>query len=116
VLWAWLSRLWPGWQDALEFAQPRTVLAWRKKLFRDYWRRLSQHGQPGRPTIQGALMNLGHRIDKITVRNILRRHHIEPAPQHRQAGMGWVQFLKLHWEVLAATDFFTVAVAPGMAW
>jgi putative transposase len=61
--------------------------------------------------IQGALANLGHRVDKITVRNILRRHHIEPAPQRRKAGMGWAQFLKMHWEVLAATDFFTVEVA-----
>ena len=54
---------------------------------------------------------MGHPIDKLTVRNILRRHHLEPAPQRRQAGMGWAQFLKLHWEVLAATDFFTVEVA-----
>jgi putative transposase len=61
--------------------------------------------------IQGALANLGHAIDAITVRNILRRHHIDPAPQRRKAGMDWVQFLKLHWEVLAATDFFTVEVA-----
>ena len=61
--------------------------------------------------IQGALANLGHRIDKITVRNILRRHHTEPAPQRRKAGMRWAQFLKMHCEVLAATDFFTVEVA-----
>jgi len=61
--------------------------------------------------IQGALANLGHPIDKITVRNILRRHHMEPAPQRRKAGMSWAQFLKMHWEVLAATDFFTVEVA-----
>jgi transposase InsO family protein len=61
--------------------------------------------------IQGALANLGHPIDKITVRNILRRHHIDPAPKRRQAGMSWSEFLKLHWEVLAATDFFTVEVA-----
>src|SRR2546428_379526 len=61
--------------------------------------------------IQGALANLGHRIDKLTVRNILRRHHREPAPQRRKAGMSWAQFLKLHWEVRAATDFFTVEVA-----
>ena len=61
--------------------------------------------------IQGALANLGHAIDKLTVRNILRRHHLEPAPQRRKAGMSWAQFLKLHWEVLAATDFFTVEVA-----
>src|SRR5919109_5402065 len=56
--------------------------------------------------IQGALANLGHAIDKITVRNILRRHHMEPAPHRRKAGMSWAHFLKLHWEVLAATDFF----------
>jgi transposase InsO family protein len=61
--------------------------------------------------IQGALANLGHYIDKLTVRNILRRHHLEPARQRRKADMSWAQFLKLHWEVLAATDFFTVEVA-----
>jgi hypothetical protein len=60
--------------------------------------------------MQGALANLGHAIDAITVRNILRRHHLEPAPQRRKAGVNWAQFLKLHWEVLAATDFFTVEV------
>src|SRR2546427_1260489 len=37
--------------------------------------------------------------------------HMDPAPQRRKAGMSWAQFLKLHWEVLAATDFFTVEVA-----
>jgi putative transposase len=42
LLWAWLSRLWPGWQDALKFVQPRTVITWQKKRFRDHWRRLSQ--------------------------------------------------------------------------
>jgi putative transposase len=61
--------------------------------------------------IQGALANLGYEIDAITVRNILRRHHIDPAPRRRHTGMSWTQFLRLHWEVLAATDFFTVEVA-----
>jgi putative transposase len=45
------------------------------------------------------------------VRNILWRHHIDPAPKRRQGGMSWSQFLKMHWEMLAATDFFTVEVA-----
>jgi hypothetical protein len=36
---------------------------------------------------------------------------MEPAPQRRKAGMSWARFLKLHWEVLAATDFLTVEVA-----
>jgi putative transposase len=61
--------------------------------------------------IQGALATLGHPMDKLTVRHILRRHHIDPAPQCRKAGMSWGPFLKLHWEVLAATDFCTVEVA-----
>lgn len=61
--------------------------------------------------IQGALANLGYEIDAITVRNILRRHHMDPAPRRRQTGMSWPQFLRLHWEVLAATDFFTMEVA-----
>jgi len=61
--------------------------------------------------IQGSLANLGHHVDKIMVRNILRRHHIDPAPKRRQGGMSWSQFLKMHWEMLAATDFFTIEVA-----
>jgi len=67
--------------------------------------------------IQGGLANLGHCVDKITVRNILRRHHIDPAPKRRQRVMSWSQFLKMHWEMLDATDFFTVEVATwhGMA-
>ena len=51
LLWVWLSRLWPGWQEVLAFVQPRTVIAWQKKRWRNYWRRLSQSGKPGRPAI-----------------------------------------------------------------
>ena len=68
-----------------------------------------QLGLPSHPG--GVGESGGHQIDKLTVRNILRRHHMEPAPQRRKGGMGWTQFLKLHWEVMAATDFFTVEVA-----
>jgi transposase InsO family protein len=74
-------------------------------------RMAEEHPTWGYRRIQGAIANLGHQIDTITVRNILRRHHMEPAPQRRKGGMGWAQFLQLHWEVLAATDFFTVEVA-----
>ena len=58
LLWVWLSRLWPGWQEALEFVQPRTVIAWQKTRFRDYWRRLSQSGQPGCPMISKEVRDL----------------------------------------------------------
>jgi transposase InsO family protein len=115
-------------------ATPDTLLRWYKRLSAQKFDGSKQRAQPGRPLvaeeieqltvqmaeenptwgyrrIQGALANLGHPIDKITVRNILRRHHLGPAPQRRKAGMSWAQFLKMHWEVLAATDFFTVEVA-----
>ena len=51
LFWVWLSRLWSGWQQALAFVQPSTVIAWQKKRFRDHWRRSSQRGKPGRPAI-----------------------------------------------------------------
>ena len=57
-LWVWLSRLWPGWQQVLEFVQPRTVIAWQKKQFREYWRRLRQTGKPGRPAISKEIQEL----------------------------------------------------------
>ena len=59
--------------------------------------------------IQGALANLGHTIAPNTVKNILKRHGIEPAPERRKR-TSWHIFLKTHWELLAATDFFTVEV------
>jgi hypothetical protein len=61
LLWAWLSRLWPGWQATLAFVQPRTAIVWQKKRFRDHWRRLRQRGTPGRlavPREVGVLIAL----------------------------------------------------------
>jgi transposase InsO family protein len=115
-------------------ATPDTLLRWYKRLIAQKFDGSKHRAPLGRPPvaeeieqltvqmahenpswgyrrIQGALANLGHQIDKLTVRNILRRHHMEPAPQRRQAGMSCAQFLKRHGEVLAATDFFTVEVA-----
>jgi transposase InsO family protein len=115
-------------------ATPDTLMRWYKRLVADNFAGNQKRNKPGRrrvpdeveqhvvrmanenPTwgyrrIQGAVSNLGHHIDKITIRNILRRHHFDPAPKRRQSGMSWSQFLKMHWEVLAATDFFTVEVA-----
>jgi len=77
-------------------------------------RRLPASGPPRQPPtlhgrIQGALQNLGRTIGRSTIARILKAHGIEPAPQ-RHKGMSWATFLKSHWEVLAATDFFTIEV------
>jgi hypothetical protein len=121
-------------KEVATLAIPDTLLRWYKRLIAQKFDESAQRRQPGKPRvaeeveqlvvrmaeenpswgyrrIQGTLANLGHAIDKMTVRNILRRHHMEPAPQRRKGGMSWAQFLKMHWEVLAATDFFTVEVA-----
>jgi hypothetical protein len=58
LLQAWLARPGSGWQAALTFVQPRTVIAWQKKRFREHWRRLSQGGTSGRPTITKEVKDL----------------------------------------------------------
>ena len=58
LFWAWFSRLWAGWQQALEFVQPRTVLAWQRKRFRDHWRELSQRPKLGRPALSKEVRDL----------------------------------------------------------
>ena len=63
----------------------------------------------GYDRIQGALANPGHIVAPNTVKNILNRHGIEPAPE-REKRTSWRTFLKAHWDVMAATDFFTVEV------
>ena len=48
--------------------------------------------------IQGQLSNVGFRIGKSSVANILKAHGIEPAPTRRQA-TSWTTFLKSHFDV-----------------
>ena len=69
----------------------------------------TQNDTWGYDRIQGALGNLGHIIAPNTIKNILKAHGIEPAPL-RKKRITWKTFLKAHWEVMAATDFFTVEV------
>ena len=124
LFWAWLSRLWPGWQSALAFVQPRTVIAWQRKRFRDHWRYLSQQGTPGWPAIAkevrdliramwqtnptwgaprivGELRQLGIDVAKSTVEKYRGRPRKPPSPT-------WKTFLKNHLQDRVALDFFIV--------
>src|SRR5262249_52692303 len=51
LLWVWLSRVWSRWRKVLVIVQPRTVISWQRRQFRDYWTCLSRSGQRGRPTV-----------------------------------------------------------------
>ena len=118
-------------QEIGTIVSPDTLLTWHRKLIA---RKYDGHGRrgPGRPPvmaeirqlvvrmatenrdwgytrIQGALANLGHEVGRGTIAAILKQHGIEPAPE-RQKRTTWQEFLKAHWDVLAAADFFTVEV------
>jgi hypothetical protein len=125
LLWAWLSRAWSGWREVLVIAQPRTVIAWQRKRFREYWTRLSRQGQRGRPSvaqeirdlirkmsaanptwgsprIMGELRKLGIAVAKSTVEKYRLRRSKLPSPT-------WRTFLATHAKDLVSIDFFTVA-------
>jgi transposase InsO family protein len=110
---------------------PETLLAWHRKLIARKYDGTA-HRAPGRPRtageiealvvrmaeenrdwgyrrIEGALCNLGHELARSTIARILARHGIEPAPE-RSRKTTWKEFLSRHWELIAATDFFTVEV------
>jgi putative transposase len=110
---------------------PETLLAWHRKLIAQKYDGKA-HRAPGRPRtaddieslvvrmaeenrdwgyrrIQGALSNLGHDLARSTIAQILERHGIEPAPE-RSRKTTWKEFLSRHWELIVATDFFTVEV------
>ena len=112
-------------------ATPETLLAWHRKLIAQKYDGTA-HRAAGRPRIageiedlvvrmakenrdwgyrriEGALSNLGHEIARSTIAQILKRHGIEPAPE-RIRKTTWKEFLSRHWELIVATDFFTVEV------
>ena len=86
--------------------QSRRLQTWLSE-----WRWITSDGgtQGSGIRIRDALRNIGHVISRDTVANILRDHGIEPAPE-RGPKTAWADFLKQHWEVMAATDFFTVEI------
>ncbi len=65
-----------------------------------------ENGRWGYRRIQGELRKLGWECSYGTVRLILQRAGLDPAPQRSRTT--WRQFLAQHAQQLLATDFFTV--------
>jgi len=116
--------------EVASLVTPDTILRWHRQLIAEKWthnrrspgrRRVMQiiaeltarmareNPRWGYTRIQGALKNVGHRVGRTTVANILKRNGIDPAPD-RGKRTTWSQFLKTHWDVIAAADFFTIEV------
>ena len=110
---------------------PDTLLRWHREFVAQKWNFLHRRG-PGRPRTQdeiaslvlrmaqenpswgytrilGALSNVGFKIGRGTVANILQENGIDPALL-RGKRTQWSTFLKAHWKILVASDFFSVEV------
>ena len=67
----------------------------------------------GYDRIVGALANLGYMLCNQTVGNILKRHGIPPAPERKKT-VTWREFVRVHLDILRATDFFNNEIWSGL--
>src|SRR5439155_11635150 len=58
LFWVALSRVWAGWRQALVIVTPETVLRWQRRRFREYWTKLSDRPNGGRPQVHAEIKAL----------------------------------------------------------
>src|SRR5690348_3661840 len=122
-----LAKLLPRERWAAFLVTPSTLLRWHRELIARRWtyprtgrdqrgldeqvvalvvRLARENPRWGYLRIVGECRNLSVRVSATSVRRILRRHGLGPAP--RRGGPTWTQFLRAQASGLLATDFFTV--------
>ncbi len=127
LLLAAASGLLPRDRWVVFLVSPQTLLRWHRELVRRKWS--YRHRSPGRPPldptvrelvlrfarenprwgcvrIQGELRKLGVPVGATTIRSVLRRSGLGPAP--RRGGPSWAEFLRAQAHGMVACDFFTV--------
>jgi putative transposase len=108
---------------------PDTIMRWHRRLIALKWtfEAKTRMGRPGLMKmikalivrmatenstwdycrIQGELKGVGHRVASSTIANVPSENGIKPAPDRPST---WRSLLKVHWEQIAATDFFSTEV------
>lgn len=113
--------------------KPETLLKWHRELVRRKWT-FTKQAPLGRPPtspevealllrlanenptwgygkLEGELLKLGYEIGRSTIRDVLKRRHIPPAPERGKHGSSWHTFLAHYKHEIVACDFFTVETA-----
>jgi putative transposase len=116
----------PDWQSLLP--SPQTLLRWHRELVRRRWTAYRRGPRRQRPAaselhqlilklarenerwgyrrIAGELLKLGHKCSHVTVRKVLRRHNLPPAP--RRGERSWREFVRQQADQMVARDFLCV--------
>jgi putative transposase len=113
--------------------KPDTLLKWHRELVRRKWtfRRGAPRGRPrisaelealllrlakenprwGYGKLEGELLKLGYDIGRTTIKAVLKRHRVPPAPRRGTQQSSWRRFLRHYQDQVLACDFFTVETA-----
>ena len=112
-----------------------TIIGWYNKLIAEKYDGSKNRTRVGRPRITEEIVDLvimfkeenprwgyqkitdqiiylGYQISKSTVKNILLENGYDPEPD-LTIKTTWHEFIRSHWEVLAACDFFTIELLLG---
>ena len=122
-------------EQCTELFTPGTIMRWYGQLIAEKYDGSQNRTYAGRPPITQEIVNivirlkqenprwgykkirdqvvyLGYNICKSSVKNILIENGYDPEPDLTIRST-WHEFIKSHWDVLAACDFFTIELLIG---